>query len=114
AVRHLPDNTLERTVVAHRDPALTPLAQQAMTQLPGDRASLQRVIDTGEPMLFNGLQDFAGAIVDDELRATLDAIGFDSYLLVPITIAGRRLAVLSIGASEPIRLGPSDVELAVD
>ncbi len=33
---------------------------------------------------------------------------------MPITIAGRRLAVLSIGASAPIRLGPSDVELAVD
>ncbi len=114
-VRILPDNTLERTVVAHRDPALTPLTQEVMTQLPEDHASLQRVIDTGEPMLCKGLPDLADAIADDDaLRAKLEAIGFESYLLVPITIAGRRLAVLSIGASAPIRLGPSDVELAVD
>ncbi len=113
-VRILPDNTLKRTAVAHGDPALTPLTQQVMERLlPEDHASLQRVIDTGEPMLFSGLPDL-DAIADDELRANLDAIGCESYLLVPITIAGRRLAVLSIGASAPSRLGPSDVELAVD
>jgi serine phosphatase RsbU (regulator of sigma subunit)/PAS domain-containing protein len=115
-IRILPDNTLERTAVVHGDPALTPLTQAVKTQLlPEDHPTLQRVIDTGEPMLLNGLPDFADAITaDDELRAKLDAIGFDSYLLVPITIAGRRLAVLSIGASAPARLGPNDVELAVD
>ncbi len=115
-VRILPDNTLELTVVAHKDPALTPLVQEVMNQLPEDHASLQRVIDTGEPILSHGLPDFADEAVagDAELRAKVDAIGFESYLLVPITIAGRRLAVLSIGASVPIRLGPSDVELAVD
>jgi serine phosphatase RsbU (regulator of sigma subunit)/PAS domain-containing protein len=113
-VRILPDGALERTVVAHRDPALTSLTEEVMTQLPEDRASLQRVIDTGEPMLCNGLPHFADAIADDELRGKLEVIGFESYLLVPITIAGRRLAVLSIGASAPARLGPSDVELAVD
>lgn len=113
-VRILPDNSLERVVVEHRDPALTPLTRQVMTQLPDDRASLQRVIDTGEPMLFNGIADFPDAAVTDELRAKLDTIGFESYLLVPITIAGRRLAVLTIGASAPMHLGSNDVELAVD
>ncbi len=115
-VRILPDSTLERTVVVHRDPALTPLTRDVMTSLPEDGTSLQRVIDTGQPMLMHGLPArAAGAVADDaELEEKARRIGFDSYLLVPITIAGRRLAVLTIGTSAPARLTPSDVELAVD
>ena len=48
------------------------------------------------------------------LRVHRGRVGFDSGLRSPLSIAGRRLAVLSIGDDRDGRLGPDDVELAVD
>jgi serine phosphatase RsbU (regulator of sigma subunit) len=112
----LPDGGLERSVVAHRDPTLAPLVRDVMGRLSDDDASVQRVFDNGQPMLFHGLSDDAANALaaDRDLPDMLQRIGYESCLLVPITIAGRRLAVLSIGDDRPGRLGPKDVELAVD
>ena len=115
-VRVAPDGTLERSNVAHRDPALAPIVRDVMARLTDDGASVAQVLRTGEPLVFDGLTADASAALDTdpELRAQLERIGFESCLLVPLMVAGRRLAVLSIGDDRPERLGPADVELAVD
>jgi PAS domain S-box-containing protein len=116
-VRVASDGTLERSNIAHRDPALAPLLREVLEPL-SDRntAAVAKVLKTGEPLLFHGLAArVAGAIdADPALRVKLERIGFQSCLLVPLSIAGRRLAVLSIGDERQERLGPDDVELAVD
>ena len=115
-VRVAADGTLERSNVAHRDPALAPIVRETMEALSDDGASVLPVLQTGEPLLFHGLTapaaDALGA--DPDLRVKLERIGFESCVVVPLTIAGRRLAVLTIGDDRSERLGPADVELAVD
>jgi serine phosphatase RsbU (regulator of sigma subunit) len=115
-VRMAADGTLERSHTAHRDPALAPLVRETMERLGDDGASVERVLQTGEPLLFHGLTAPATDTLDADpaLRAKLERIGFESCVLVPLSVAGRRLAVLSIGDERRERLGPADVELAVD
>jgi len=115
-VRVAADGTLERSHAAHRDPALAPIVRETMERLGDGGASVMQVLKTGEPLLFRGLTASAADTLggDPDLRAKLDRIGFESCVLVPLTVAGRRLAVLSIGDERQERLGPADVELAVD
>ncbi len=111
-----PDGSLHRAAVAHRDPSLAPLVREVLDILSDDGNSIRQVLEKGAPLLFHGLtNDAADALgADDELRAKLERIGYASCLLVPITIAGRRLAVLAIGDDRPDQLNPNDVALAVD
>ena len=114
-VRVAPDGTLERSNVAHRDPALTPLLHSLLERLSDNTATVAHVLKTGKPLLFHDLTARAAALdTDPMLRVHLERVGFESCLLVPLSIAGRRLAVLSIGDERDERLGPDDVELAVD
>ncbi|HEY5173175.1 MAG TPA: SpoIIE family protein phosphatase [Acidimicrobiia bacterium] len=115
-IRVAPDGTLERSNVAHRDPALAPLLREALERLSDNTRAVAKVLKTGEPLVFHGLAaQAAGALeADPMLRVQLERVGFESCLLVPLSIAGRRLAVLSIGDERHERLGPDDVELAVD
>ncbi|MDP9333399.1 MAG: SpoIIE family protein phosphatase [Actinomycetota bacterium] len=115
-VRLAPDGSLERSNVAHRDPTLAPLVREVLERLTDDGASVARVLQTGEPLVFHGLTAQAATMLDadPDLRTKLDRIGFESCLLVPLTVAGRRLAVLSIGDERRERLGSADLELAVD
>ena len=87
-----------------------------MQRLNEDGASIKQVLKTGEPVLFSGLTPSATTTLaaDDELRAKFERVGFRSCVLVPLTVAGRRLAVLSIGDDRPEALASADVELAVD
>ncbi|MDQ1383910.1 MAG: hypothetical protein QOG65_1289, partial [Actinomycetota bacterium] len=115
-VRVTPDGSLERSNIAHRDPSLVPLLAECMERLNEDGASIKQVLKTGEPLLFSGLTATATTTLgaDDELRAKFEKVGFRSCVLVPLTVAGRRLAVLSIGDDRPDSLTSADVELAVD
>jgi PAS domain S-box-containing protein len=115
-VRVSPDGSLERSNIAHRDPTLVPLLGECMSRLNEDGASIKQVLKTGEPLLFNGLTASATTTLgaDEELRAKFERVGFRSCVLVPLTVAGRRLAVLSIGDDRPEALTSADVELAVD
>jgi serine phosphatase RsbU (regulator of sigma subunit)/PAS domain-containing protein len=113
-VRIRPDGHLERAQVAHRDPALVPIVRECTERL-AEAGALRHVIDTGEPRLLHGLQEHgAQLLLDDDHREKLARIGGTSCVMVPITIAGRRLAVLSIGDERPELLRPAEVELAVD
>ena len=115
-MRVAPDGSLERSNVAHRDPALAPPLREIMERLSDDGDSVKRVLETGEPLLFTGLTEGAAETLahDPELRAKFDRVGFESCVLVPLTVAGRRLAVLSIGDERREGLGEAEVELAVD
>jgi serine phosphatase RsbU (regulator of sigma subunit) len=111
-----PDGRLERTVVAHREPKLAPLVREVMEELSDDHASVAKVLETGKPLVFRGETPEAVRRMEQDpaLRTKLEQIGYASCVLVPITIAGRRLAVLSIGDDRAGGLPPRDVELAVD
>jgi PAS domain S-box-containing protein len=115
-MRIAPDGSLERSNVAHRNPAMAAPLREIMERLSDDGESVKSVLRTGEPMLFHGLtRGAAEALAEDpELRAKFDRVGFESCVLVPISVAGRRLAVLSIGDERREMLGEADVELAVD
>ncbi|HEV7524808.1 MAG TPA: SpoIIE family protein phosphatase [Acidimicrobiia bacterium] len=115
-MRLAPDGSLERSNVAHREPELVPLLRELMETLSDDGASITSVLRTGQPLLFHGLTAAAAQAIDadPDLRANLERVGFQSCVLVPLTVAGRRLAVLSVGDEKAERLGPADVELAVD
>ncbi len=116
-VRILPDGRLERSVVVHRDPALTPLVRDVLARI-GDQgtSSLKQVLATGEPIAFDHLGDQVSKLLGetDELRDTLAKIGYESALLVPISIAGRNLAVLTIANARAEGLRAADIELALD
>jgi PAS domain S-box-containing protein len=115
-VRVRPDGRLERTAVAHREPRLAPVVSEVMDELSEDQAALRRVLETGMPVVFRGENpQLTSRLTQDRvLHEKLQRIGYASRLLVPITIAGRRLAVLSIGDFRPGGLQARDVELAVD
>ncbi len=115
-VRVRSDGGFERSVVSHRDPALAPLLGPVLERLAREDRSLTHVIKSGEARLFNGLTDGAAKLIadDDELASQVEQIGIGSCLLVPITIAGRRLAILAIGDERPAGLRLADVELAAD
>ena len=96
-VRVAPDSRLECTTFMHRDPARTRRVGELMMQLTNDPGGVRRVLATGHPVTYETFQ-----------------AGDESCLLVPITVAGRRLAVLAIGDERRDRFGPADLELAVD
>jgi PAS domain S-box-containing protein len=100
-VRILPDARLAVSAVAHRDPARLADARADTERLTDGSPGLLHVIETGDPIL---------RVHTNETVRT----GATSWLLVPIEIAGRRLAVLSIGDDRPDPLTEADVELAVD
>jgi PAS domain S-box-containing protein len=114
--RVLPDGTLERTVCAHRDPTLSPVVRRAMDRLTDGGASVRHVLETGEPLVFHGLTDEAAEKLqlDDAVRQDLQTIGYEACMLVPITVAGRRLAVLMVGEDRPGGVSNADLELALD
>jgi PAS domain S-box-containing protein len=114
--RVLPDSTLERTVCTHRNPMLSPVVRRAMDGLTDGGASVRHVLDTGEPLVFQGLTDEAAQKLqlNEQVRADLHTIGYEACMLVPITVAGRRLAVLMIGDDKPGGISNADLELALD
>jgi serine phosphatase RsbU (regulator of sigma subunit) len=78
--------------------------------------SVRRVLETGEPIVYQGLSTNAAATIgmDDAVREDLERIGYEACMLVPITVAGRRLAVLMIGDDRAGGISNADLELALD
>jgi PAS domain S-box-containing protein len=115
-VRARNDGGFQRSVVSHRDPEVADMLLPVLERLARGDRSIAHVINSGEPRLFNGLTEAAQKIIadDDDLAALVDRIGIGSCLMVPITIAGRRLAILAIGDERPAGLRLSDVDLASD
>ena len=114
-VRVLPGGGLERVATAHRDPDLHHLVDEVVDKM-GEGREVNRVIATGQPIVLHRLTPRARGRLsgDDVLWAKLQLIGAASCLLVPISIGGRNLAVLTIGSADPGQLRDQDVELAID
>jgi PAS domain S-box-containing protein len=114
--RMMPSGRFERGFIAHRDPSLEPLLREVLETLDDSGRSVSQVLETGEPVVYEGFTDDAADALgsNDELRAKLERVGYSSCMMVPIAIAGRRLAGLLIGYDRPTSLRPGDIELAVD
>jgi signal transduction histidine kinase len=116
-----PDGTLERVAVAHVDPAKAELAREIARRHPR-RADdpwhpSGAVIRTGRPLL---LADAEPSLREGAERAapyieTLRAIGFRSYMAVPLVARDRVIGTLSLGRYETAdRFGEKDLSLAED
>jgi serine phosphatase RsbU (regulator of sigma subunit)/PAS domain-containing protein len=110
-----PGGHAERIAEAHREPDAgasrpSPARAGGAASPDHDENALQRAIDTGEPILVSNAADAPGptptSARDDATRA--------SRVFVPLTTAGRRLAMLVIGDDRPGGLRATDVELAID
>ena len=68
---------------------------------------LGKVAVTGHPILIADVKDTPEPVY----RPTADAMGYRSFLAVPLRVEGRLFGVLAVTASEPGRLGEADLEL---
>jgi PAS domain S-box-containing protein len=109
---------LHRVAVAHTDPDKLKLATELAHRYPPDASSqtgVFGVLRTGRPELYAEITDamlVAGA-QDEEHLALLRSLGFRSAMVVPMTVRGRTIGVLSFISAEAGRaFGDADVELA--
>jgi serine phosphatase RsbU (regulator of sigma subunit) len=117
-----PDGSIERTALAHRDPAKLRWAQEISRRYPLDPASpagSPKVIRTGEPELIEEVPDelLVQVAVDDEHLGLLRAIGFVSVCIVPLVARGRVIGDLVLatgpdGSGPPRRLGAETLLVA--
>lgn len=98
----------EQVVVAHRDPAKLPLAQELAgyedDQLDPERG-IGRVVRTGLTEMLSEIPDrlLVESARDDEHLVLLRALGFRSVLLVPLRARGRTFGVMSFVTAESQR-----------
>ncbi len=101
------------SAAAHTESSLSHQVRALVDQFNQDM--VRKVLESGEPQLLGELVELASPSADPASFITLaDQVGCREWLLVPITVAGRRLALLAIGSDGPDRIRPADVELAVD
>jgi len=110
---------LHRLVVAHRDPAKRAAAERLRKRgLETARtATLQKVIESGEPLLQHTLPAdfFDGLAYEPELPSMLGDLGIASWMIVPLTAAGRTLGAMTVISSDPARLfDEEDVSVAAE
>jgi PAS domain S-box-containing protein len=107
------DLTVRAAATAHGDTTLTARTHE-LTALLSDEL-FRKVLDTGEPLV---VHDALEGISAPDRRARVERlaseVGCTSWLLVPIGLLGRRLAVLVIGDTGSDLFRPADVELTVD
>ncbi len=110
----------EHVALAHADPQKVALGHELRRRYPPDLTrgdGLGQVLRTGAPELYPEIppEMLAGAAVDDEHLALLEAIGFSSVLVVPLAVGSRVIGALTWVAAESRRhYGPADVELATE
>jgi signal transduction histidine kinase len=100
-----PDGALSRLVAAHGDPRKQRIADRYLersTRLKADREELQRVIRTGQSLLWadGALEALRAAGRDPETLALVEQLGIRALLRVPLKARGRTLGVLTLAASE--------------
>jgi PAS domain S-box-containing protein len=109
----------EQVVAAHVDPAKRALAERIREFEPPEpdpEQGLGHVMATGEPELYSEIPEELlelGARSEEHLRLLLE-IGMRSVLLVPMTVRGRTLGVMTLVSAESgRRFDESDVEFAM-
>ena len=110
--------TVERTAVAHRDPARIALATEFHTKYPPTLSSgsaIATVMETGEPQFFPEITEemLRQKVQDPERLRLVQALNMKSALVVPMSSRDRVLGALLFVMAESGRvLSPADLELA--
>ena len=113
-------NATTRVAVAHSDPAKVRTAHDLAREYPPDPSSswgAAHVIRTGEPELVSDIPDemLVQRTRDAHHLELSRALGFHSYVIVPLVARGRILgAITLVSAESRRRYGDGDLELAVE
>ena len=112
-----PDGGIERVAWAHADPSLAEIVREYDERYPlrpDDPAGSAKVVRTGEPELVENIPEtFFDAVTGDpdQLRV-LRAMGFCSYVIVPLVARGRVLGDLALAYSASGRhYGSDDLDM---
>jgi signal transduction histidine kinase len=114
------DSTVRRLAVFHPDPALQSVARELEASYPpheNDIIGAPRIMHMQEPELIPEVTDeiLATASIDTRQLGLLRALGFCSYMIVPLKARGKLLgAITFIAAQEEQRYTPKDLLFAED
>jgi PAS domain S-box-containing protein len=109
------DGTLRRAAVAHANREMAQVLHELLDRRVDGGALSQRVVDTREPYVMpDPIAEVANLTGDADVRSLVEALGWRSGIVVPMTIAGRCIGVLAIGDDRALRLGAAEIELALD
>ena len=109
---------VERTAVAHRDPAKIDLATAFHTQYPpsfGSGSAIAAVIETGEPQFFSEISEemIRDRVREPERQRMIRELNMKSVLVVPMASRDRVLGALVLVTAESGRaLSADDLEVA--
>lgn len=112
------DRQVQRLALAHRDPAKEHVLQTLHDRYPLAEHRpdpLMQVLETGQPLLIAEVSDtlLAAVALDAEQRASLQAFGFTSAIIVPLRARERLLgSMLLISDESGRRYGELDLTLA--
>jgi signal transduction histidine kinase len=114
------NGTLRRLAVMHPDPALDAIARQLETQYPpanGDIIGAPRILETQQPELVPEVTSeiLASASFDRRHLGILRALGFCSYMVLPLKARGSLLGAITFISADPDwRYTPKDLLFAED
>jgi PAS domain S-box-containing protein len=114
------DTSVERLVVAHKDPHKVVRANELQVRYPLDSGApggVPEVLRTGRPALYSEItQEMLKAVArDDEHLRLMREIGFSSVVIVPLIVSGRTLGAITMVSAESHRTyGEYDLKLAED
>jgi PAS domain S-box-containing protein len=113
-----PGGTIERSLIAHVDPAREELAREYDRRWPLDADATfgsPQVIRTGVPQLMSEIPDGFWQVVaqDPEQLRILEGIGFCSAMIVPLRVRGEVFGDIALAVAESDRrYAPEDLEAA--
>ena len=114
------DGDVERVAAVHRDPSRQPLVDDLKERYaPGGAFSIPifQVMRAGEPAWSADVapEFIAQGTTDDEHARLVSALGFQSYMSVPLRTRTRIAGTLSLISTDPARrYGPADVGTVVE
>ncbi|HJP66650.1 MAG TPA: GAF domain-containing protein [Actinomycetota bacterium] len=112
------DDSIERLVAVHRDPAKQELTGQLRTRFAPDPVGPHPAV----AVIRSGQSRYSPTMTEEFLRRTTrdeehfqltQTLGFQSYMSVPLAVHGRVLGTITMVSTDPgRRYGPDDVALA--
>lgn len=114
------DGTLWRPAVAHVDPEKVAWAHEIYRRYPPDPnapTGAYNVIRTGEPEFYPVItkEMIDAAVLDEEQKKIIDAVGFTSVMTVPLITHGKTLGVITfVSAESGRRFTERDLRLATE
>jgi PAS domain S-box-containing protein len=108
------DGSLERVIVAHKDPEKVDLATRLQTVPRPGPSSVQEVVRTGKSVFVTQITETElrkGAVSDEHLEM-LRGLGLQSHMTVPLRAGERILGALSFVTAANVRLDERDLHMA--